>query len=153
MCFILCIYRAGLISRHTSLPTLMITSFYELIYNIQYYWIVLHFKDIDHNRSTVRTLHMLMQFSKHVILNAIWFSRNWYSKTLGNSKRLDMPFRQSVSKVLGQMPQNLWISTNVNPPAPCSMLCPISRHRFDVFWLEQQFIGVGEGEVEGSGIV
>ena len=35
---------------------------------------------------------------------------------------------QSVSKVFGQMPQNLWISTNVNPPAPCSMsVCPISR--------------------------
>jgi hypothetical protein len=29
---------------------------------------------------------------------------------------------QSVSNVLGQMPQNLRISTNINPPAPYSML-------------------------------
>jgi hypothetical protein len=51
---------------------------------------------------------------------------------------------QSVSKVLGQMPQNLWISTNVNPPAPWSMLCPISRQVWCVL-VGATLIGVGGG--------
>jgi hypothetical protein len=42
------------------------------------------------------------------------------------------------------MPQNLWISTNVNPPpAPCSCCVPFLV-RFDVFWFKQHWLGWGE---------
>jgi hypothetical protein len=53
---------------------------------------------------------------------------------------------QSVSKVLGQMPQNLWISRNDNPPAACSMSCPISRRVWCVLGLiKQHWLGWGGG--------
>jgi hypothetical protein len=55
---------------------------------------------------------------------------------------------QSVSKVLEQMPQNLWISTHVNPPPPVQCCVPFLV-AFDVFWLEQHWLGWGEGEASG----
>jgi hypothetical protein len=113
-----------------------------------YSWIVLHFKDIDHNRSTVRTLYMPMQFSKHVILNAMWFSRNWYSKTPGNSKRLNVPFIafQTISfKSVGTdatKPLNFNKRQTPPPPAQC---CVPFLVRFDVFWLKQHWLGWRRG--------
>jgi hypothetical protein len=89
MCFILA-YWAGLISQHTPrISHLFISSF--IIY-CSVCWIMLHFKYIDHNKHSIKALYMPVQFSKYVILNAIRFSQNWYSKTLGNSKSLNMLF-------------------------------------------------------------
>jgi hypothetical protein len=123
MCFIPCILSRFNLSDYfpPHISHLFISSF--IIY-CSVCWIMLHFKDIDHNKHGIKALYTPMQFSKYVILNAIWFSQNWYSKTLGNSKRLNMLFIafQTISfkslEVLGQMPQNLWISTNDNPPPP-----------------------------------
>ena len=58
-------------------------------------------------------------------------------------------FRQSLSKVLGQMPQIYILVPNANPPGPFSMLDHIEHLVFACHGVcieNTTLIGVGEGE-------
>ena len=66
----------------------------------------------------------------------------------------DMVFRQSVSNVLGQMPQNPLILTNVDPPRPLfDVVCHCSSSLMSIGIRIEKTTLIGEGEGEGCGIM
>ena len=103
-------------------------------------WIMLHFIYITHNKHSIQALYMPVQFSKYVILNAIRFSQNSYSKTLGNSKRLNMLFIafQTISfkSLWTDATKPLNFNKRQSPPPPVQCCVPFLV-RFDVFWIKQ----------------